>query len=321
MRADRLLSLLMLLQTRGRLSAAELASMLEVSERTIYRDIDALSAAGIPVYGEPGRGGGFDLLDSYRTSLTGLTDREVHALFMMSIPSPLTELGMSQDLQGAFLKLSAELNRTSRQEEIKLRPRIHLDWYGWYGMDEPVPFLRTIESAIWEDRRLNICYPMFHTLEMEKQVDPYGLVAKAGVWYLVCAYRGRMRVHRVSELREVSLAGGTFSRMADFDLKRFWEQWCQRMETRHSSYPVAVLAAEAFARDVPKYFMNGVQRKIIQQGTVDSNGRVRLQIFFESLEEARAVLLGFGGSLEVLEPLALCKSIEDYARQILSRYT
>jgi predicted DNA-binding transcriptional regulator YafY len=141
MRADRLISLLMFLQTRGRMTAQELAKELEVSERTVYRDIKALSTAGVPIYTMRGPGGGCALLDSYRTDLTGLTDDEVRALFMLSIPAPLAELGVSQELEAALLKLSAALPAARRYEENRVRQRILLDSIPWFHPHEPVPHL------------------------------------------------------------------------------------------------------------------------------------------------------------------------------------
>ena len=204
MRADRLLSILMILQARGRVTARELAQELEVSERTIYRDIDALSAAGVPVYGEPGRDGGYALLDRYRTDLTGLTEGEVHALFMLSIPAPLADLGISQELKAALLKLSAALPEARRRDHEWMRQRVHLDSTWWNHGEEPVPPLRTIQQAVWEDRRLYLTYRPLFALEMEQLVDPYGLVAKAGTWHLVCSAKGRVRVHRVCAIEGAS---------------------------------------------------------------------------------------------------------------------
>jgi predicted DNA-binding transcriptional regulator YafY len=320
MRADRLLSLLMLLQSQGRMTAGALAEKLEVSVRTIYRDIDALSTAGVPIYSEPGREGGFDLLDTYRTSLTGLNERELRALFMLSVPAPLTELGLSQDLQAALLKLAASLPDGHRQNEKLVRQRFHLDWNWWYRLEEPVPFLHTIERAVWQDRRLVIRYRPFFILDVERLVDPYGLVAKAGVWYLVYARASKMQALRVASLLDVGLTGESFSRSEDFNLVEFWAAWCARREKSHSSYPVTVRVDEKFAPNLPNYFTDGIRRVVRRGEDTDEAGKVRMEISFESLAEARAVLLGLGGSVEVLEPLALRASIEDYARQILGVY-
>ena len=172
MRADRLLSILLLLQGRGRMTAEELAEELEVSVRTIYRDIDALSAAGVPVYTDRGPGGGCSLLESYRTNLTGLTQSEVQALFMLSIPSPLVDLGVSQELRMALLKLSAALPKAAQRAEERARSRIHLDSTWWFQSGEPVPHLPTIQEALWTDRKLVVRYRLPFASQVERRVDP-----------------------------------------------------------------------------------------------------------------------------------------------------
>lgn len=185
MRADRLISLLMLLQVRGQMTARELAKELEVSERTVYRDIEALSFAGVPVYGEPGPDGGYALVDRYRTNLTGLTEGEVRALFMLSIPAPLSDLGMSQELRTALLKLTAALPAARRHDETWIRQRFHLDATWWQQGEGHVPHLKTIHQAVWQDCKLYVVYRPLFSVEIERLVLPYGLVAKAGTWYVL----------------------------------------------------------------------------------------------------------------------------------------
>jgi predicted DNA-binding transcriptional regulator YafY len=187
MRADRLLSLLMLLQTHGRMTAQSLAGELEVSERTIYRDIDALSAAGVPVYCERGPGGGCSLLDDYRTQLTGLNKDELRALFLLTIPAPLAELGVRADLRGALLKLSAALPLKYREAAHHIQQRIHLDWAWWFEGAAPVPHLRTLYTAVQRDQRVRITYDAPFGGHIEREAAPYGLVAKGGAWYVVLA--------------------------------------------------------------------------------------------------------------------------------------
>ncbi len=181
MRADRLVSILLLLQARGKMTARELSQELEVSQRTVYRDINALSIAGVPVYSEIGPEGGYALIDRYRTSLTGLTAGEVQALSMLNIPAPLADLGLRQQLQSALLKLSAALPADHREAEEKIRQRIHLDSTWWQQGEEQVPHLRTVQEGVWQDRKLLIVYRPFLDIKIEHLVDPYGLVAKAGI--------------------------------------------------------------------------------------------------------------------------------------------
>ncbi len=320
MRADRLLSSLMLLQARGRMTAKTLAEELEVSERTIYRDMEALSIAGVPLYSEAGPEGGFALLDSYRTTLTGLTEGEVRALFMLSIPAPLAELGVSQELRSALLKLSAALPDARRHDEEQVRQRFHLDSTWWHQGEDSVPHLQTIHQAVWQDHKLNLKYRPMPTVEIEQQVDPYGLVAKAGVWYLVCARNSRVRVHRVSDLLDARVTGETFERLAQFDLAAFWRTWCIEREKRHVAYPVLVRVGPDFIPWLPMYFGNHIRDKIAQAGPPDAEGWITLELDFESLEAARDRILDLGRGVEVLKPLALRKSIADYAAQIVTLY-
>ena len=319
MRADRLLSMLMLLQTRGRLTAELLAAELEVSVRTIYRDLDALSAAGVPVYAERGPGGGCALLEDYRTTLTGLTPDEVRALFMLSIPAPLAELGVSGELKAALLKLSASLPDARRGDEALARQRVHLDAAGWSETAEPAPHLRTLHQAVWQDRTLHLTYRLPFETQAAWWVEPYGLVAKASTWHLVCRRDGCVRVLRVSRILEARLGDETFQRPADFDLAAFWRQWCASMADNRLSYRATVRVAPRFVPWLPYYFGESIRDEMAQAGPPD-DGWITLTLSFETLEEARDRLLGFGGAVEVLAPRALRASVADYAAQTVALY-
>jgi predicted DNA-binding transcriptional regulator YafY len=320
MRADRLLSILLLLQARGQMTAQELAGELEVSVRTIYRDMDALSIAGVPVYGECGPDGGYALLDSYRTNLTGLTEGEVRALSMLSVPGPLTDLGVSQDLRAALLKVSAALPDSHRRDEAMARQCFYLDSTWWRQGEEWVPHLQTVHQAVWQSRLLHVTYHPPFAAEIERLVAPYGLVAKAGVWYLVCARNDALHVHRVSDLVEVSVAAESFERPADFDLAAFWEGWCAEYEAHFSVFTAAVRVAPSVIPELPRYFGNHILTKVAQAGPQDAEGWIRLELAFESFEAARDRILSFGGAVEVLEPHPLRRSVLDYAEQVVARY-
>ena len=320
MRADRLLSIVMLLQARGRMPAQELADELEVSVRTIYRDMDALSAAGVPVYAERGPGGGCALLDSYRTTLTGLTRDEVRALFMLSIPAPLAELGVDQELKAALLKLSASLPDSRRGDEERARQRIHLDSVGWFETVEPVPHLHTIHQALWQDLKLRLTCRLRYDVQAEWLVEPYGLVAKAGLWYLVCVREGHIRVHRVSRVLDAHITQEPFERPADFDLATFWRGWCASVEENRARYSVTVRVAPELVPWLPHYFGEPIREAIARAGSSDGEGWITLPLPFETAEDARERILSFGGSVEILEPRALRNSVVDYAEQILARY-
>jgi predicted DNA-binding transcriptional regulator YafY len=320
MRADRLISILLLLQTRRSMTAQELAEELEVSERTIYRDINALSIAGVPVFGKSGPRGGYALVESYRTNLTGLSKDEVRALFMLSVPAPLTDLGMSQDLRTALLKLSAALPDTFRGDEERVRQCFHLDSTWWRQGDERVPHLNTIHLAIWQNHKLHVVYSPPFAIKIERLVAPYGLVAKAGVWYLMCARNDTIHVHRVSDLSDVWMSDETFEHPIGFNLAALWKEWCAEYEKILSDFTAIVRVAPSFIPELPRYFGDSIRARIAQSGLPDAEGWIRLELSFESFEAARDRILGFGRAVEVLEPHALHRSVLDYAEQIVDLY-
>jgi predicted DNA-binding transcriptional regulator YafY len=326
MRADRLISLLMLLQTRGRMTAQELARELEVSERTIYRDVEALGASGVPVYSESGPGGGCSLVDSYRTTLNGLNADEVRALFTLSVPAPLDALGMSQPLKAALLKLSAALPASQRKgEAIGVRQRIYLDSTPWGETDEPSPHLQTISRAVWQDRKLRIVrhvyFAGFIDTQLEHVVLPLGLVAKLGSWHLACECEGRMQVFRVSHIAQAEVLDETFERPASFDLATFWEEWCAAVERGRSTFDVTARVAPNMVPLLPLFLGARAKMTPLPVARPDSSGWQSFCFTFETLDIARDQLLAMGGAVEVLDPPELRWSIADYAAQIAKVYS
>lgn len=319
MRADRLISLLMLLQARGPLTARQLAQELEVCERTIYRDIEALSMAGIPVYGEPGPAGGFDLLETYRTNLTGLTENEVRALFMINISTPLDKLGIGGELRTALLKLSAALPDSRRDAEERVRSRFYIDSNWWQGADEPTPHLTAIHQAVWDDRKIILTYSPHFFATFERLVAPYGLVAKAGIWYLVAEREGKMEVRRVSDLHDARLTSERFQRKPGFNLEIFWKEWCSEQEDDFSLYPVDFRISPDAVPRLLKEFGSKAHRAL-DLAECDPNGWRLVELSFSSLEDARDKLLPFGSGVEVIRPEALRLSIQDVAVQVARCY-
>ncbi|MFU8825985.1 MAG: helix-turn-helix transcriptional regulator [Brevefilum sp.] len=316
MRADRLLSILMLLQTHRRLTARYLAAELEVSERTIYRDIVALTTAGIPIYTESGPGGGISLIESYRTDLTGLRPEEAQALSMLTIPEPLVDLGVDKALKAALLKLAAAFPQSGRENQTLAQNRIHLDATWWFHDEEPSPHLDTIKQAVWQDRLLQITYQGDFNYIGEQVVAPYGLVAKTNVWYLVYAYAERIRIRRVSRIRSAALCPDTFQRPPDFDLSAFWSTWCAEYEHNRPFYEVQARVAPALAERLPKLLQNNQPDYRATPPVASAANWPLMTLRFESFDAARTRLLGFGGAIEVLAPLALRQSLADYAAQI-----
>ncbi len=299
----------------------ELAEELEVSERTIYRDITALSTSGVPIYASRGPGGGVRLVEEYRTTLTGLTPEETRALFTMGIPAPLAQLGMDEKFKGALLKLSASLPETRREEESRTRQRILLDSSWWFQSEQDVPCLQTIQQALFQDRRLRIQvrWEFFNT-QFEQEAEPYGLVAKANIWYLVYGRGGTPHVTRVSQIAEAEVLAESFPRPVDFQLESFWREWCREYESQPPFCARVRVAPEALPM-LAEYVGERARGQLTSsQRVADADGWVTLELPFESFITARSRLLGLGRAVEVLEPEPLRRSLVDFAEQIVDFY-
>src|SRR5690349_12419831 len=244
MRADRLLSILLLLQARQRMTARDLAQRLEVSERTILRDMSALGSAGIPVRAERGVGGGWMLLDSYRTTLTGLKETEVQALFLTRPQRLLADLGLDKAAEVGLLKLLAALPSASRRGAQDISQRIHVDGGGWRRAEEATPQLPILQEAVWQERRLRMVYQRGDESVVERVVDPLGLVAKGSVWYLVAGVEGEPRSYRVSRVQEASQLEEPCARPDEFDLVAYWERSTKEFTAALPRY-LATLRVEA----------------------------------------------------------------------------
>ncbi len=231
MRADRLLALLLLLQNRGRMTAPELAEELEVSVRTVYRDVEALAASGVPVYAERGPAGGFRLVDGYRTRLTGLTDDEADSLALAGMPGAAADLGLGAELATAQLKLSAALPAGLGERSRRIQERFHLDAAAWFRTAEPAPQLAVVAEAVWRQRVLRARYRRWSG-EVRRDLHPLGLVLKAGNWYLVAAADGDVRTYRVSRFLAVTVAEEAGRRPAGFDLAAYWQEASRGLEAR-----------------------------------------------------------------------------------------
>lgn len=320
MRADRLLSLMMLLQTRRQMTAEELADELEVSKRTIYRDIDALSVAGVPVYANGGPGGGYALLDSYRTTLTGLNGDEIRALFMLTIPGPLSDLGVNQQLKAAILKLTSSLAGDQHEHADFLHQRLHLDAASWFLTDEPVPHLKIVQDAAWQDRQLLLSYRRRNGTVSERVISPYGLVAKASIWYVVAATDKGMRVYRVSRIESVQITQTSFTRSQDFDLAEFWADWLIGYKVSLPRYPVTLRIGPDLIPVLP-YMLGDDVRLLIEQAQPDSEGWRIMEYTFEKIEEARTYVLGMGASVDVIAPEELRAKVLKSASDIVAHYS
>ena len=323
MRADRLLSLLLLLETRGRMTAHDLARRLEVSERTIYRDITALGMAGIPVYAERGPGGGCALLEGYHSDLTGFTEEELRTVFLFGAPGLLNDLGMSKALEAAALKLMAAVPEGHRRRIEQARARIHVDPISWSQYDEAVPHLATLQQAVLNERRLRLLYRKGNGEIVERVVDPLGLVAKATIWYLVGRYTdpaGQLRVFRVSRVLEASEQGNAGERPSGFDLAAYWQSWSTEFSALLPHYQVTVRMDQTDLLAVASILGLG-PIELLQGKTTQADGTICLTLSYDSLDHALSRLLPAGALVEVVEPLELRTSIVELASHILSLYS
>lgn len=305
MRADRLLSILLLLQMHSRLTARNLARRLEVSERTILRDMDALGAAGVPVVAERGAGGGWRLMDGYRANVSGLTEAEVRALFVTRPARLLTDLHLDKASDGALVKLLSVLPAVSRRGAEVARQRIHIDVTGWSRSRDPVPHLPVVQQAVWTDHRLRISYGEHAA---ERVLDPLGLVAKGSVWYLIGRVEGDTRTYRVSKIHAATILDETFARPADFDLAAHWERSTETFRERLPRFEVVLRArhpeAAAWIERLTRY------------GGIDSVSGDTVAMHFDSAEVARMTLLGLGTMVEILEPASLREEVVAEARRV-----
>lgn len=314
MRADRLLSILLLLQLRGKVTTGELAERLEVSERTILRDMEALSAAGVPVYAERGAAGGWLLAEGYRTTLTGMNKEEAQTLLLAHAEGVLKDLGMSGALESALLKLQASLPPGFRRDAEDVRRRIHVDGAGWHNPLEPVPYLPLVQEAVWEDLKLRFRYPRGGQWT-ERTVEPLGLVCKATIWYLVGLSDGEPRTFRVSRIAEASVTDETFERPADFDLAKYWESSTERFKAELPKYPALI---RLDARLLPRLR----QARYVETDEVqeEQGGKLLARVDFQTLETACERLLSWGTAVEVVEPEELRRRIGEAAEAIAAIY-
>ena len=317
MRADRLLAILLLLQVRGRMTASELARRLEVSERTIHRDMVALSTAGVPVVAERGAGGGWGLLEAYRTNLTGLNLAEVQALFVTQPPSVLADLGLGQAAETALIKLLAALPTVQRAGADYVRQRIHIDTTGWRRSEESLAWLPALQDILWQERKTWLAYRRSDGTTVERRVDPLGLVAKGSAWYFVAAVDGEPRTYRVSRVQGVQSADEPCVRPEGFDLPAFWARSSAEFIAGLPSY-LAVLRADPAAVEQMRVMWRFAHLEEVSSPADD--GWVTARVRFEVPDEACQYVLSLGGRVRVIEPDELQAAVIQRAREVLAGY-
>lgn len=320
MRSGRLLTLLLLLQARGRVSATRLASELEVSVRTVLRDIDELSASGVPVRSVRGADGGFELLEGWRTRLTGLTPEEAQAMFMAGASGPAEQLGLGEAATTAQLKMLAALPQAWQADARRVSSRFHLDTAGWYRREERPAFLPAVAEALWNDRRLAIRYDSWKGI-VDRTVDPLGLVVKAGEWYLVAA-AGKSSSPRTYKLSNVQAleARGPFKRPRKFDLATYWGESIARFETGLFRGTATVRATAKGLKRMR--YLNAAVAEAIDRANPkpDKRGWHKVTIPIESVEMAAHDLLRIGAECEVLQPVELRAKVKETAVKLNEIY-
>jgi predicted DNA-binding transcriptional regulator YafY len=311
-RAERLLDIVTLLQGRGRLTVAELAVSLGVSTRTIQRDMEALSAAGYPVYAERGRAGGWALDDQFRAQVRHLNPEEVKALFASASSRYLADLGLALTADRAYLKLLEALPRSLQAAAADFRQRLYIDVAGWHRPRDAMPHIATVAEAVWQARELNITYERYDGTTTQRVVQPLGLVAKGSAWYLLALTDGETRSYRVSRIQAAAPGAAHFARPADFDLARHWQA-----------------AREAFVEQLPRYTVRlrvrsaAVDRlKVLtryapQVALGEAHGWTTLEMQFDVDWEACGALMGMGDAVRVEAPAALRDLMAQRAREVL----
>lgn len=309
------MSLLLLLQTRGQLTAAELAERLEVSERTIQRDAEALATAGVPVEAVRGPAGGYRLAGGYRTRLTGLTGEEAEALFV----GPVAELGLGRVFADARLKVLAALPPELQERAERSAQVFHLDTRGWFRGEDKTPHLPTFAAAVWQGRRIRTRYREGATT-VQRTLDPLGLVLKAGAWYLVARRSVGMRVYRVSRFASVRLGDDLFERPRGFDLAGFWREWSEHFERGRPRFDVELRLPRAALRSL-RPLIHPEGRQLLDEAREGETGDViEITLPFENPDYAYRELLTFGADVEVLAPPDLRERLVRAAREVIALY-
>ncbi|MEM6282797.1 MAG: YafY family protein [Chloroflexota bacterium] len=315
MRADRLLSIMLILHTHGKMTANTLAEKLEVSRRTILRDIDALSIAGVPIHADAGHGGGVYLDEHYRVSLTGLNEAEVRALFVSIQPGPLRDVGLGRAAEDTLLKLFVALPSLHRHEAKRMQQRILLDPTLWWPRSETPPHLETLKAAVFDDCCVEVRYERGDGTIVERVLEPYSLVAKASVWYLIARSDGEPRTYRVSRFVAVRIIDKQFERDAVFDPVTYWHTHTETFIANMPSFAFTLRLNVSRLRLLKLYADGGYT---IRDTSADET-MLTVDVRLTSLEEARMLVLGLGTDAQIVEPDELREAVLVQAKQMVSQ--
>ncbi len=314
------MAMLLVLQRRSRVTAADLAAEFGVSVRTVYRDVAALMAAGIPVWTETGPHGGIRLVEGWRTRLDGLTGDEAAALFLAGAPDAASDLGFGAILAAAQTKVVATLPPELRTRAARLRERFHLDAPGWFGQERTPAALATVAEAVWESTRLDIAYHRSDRT-VRRRLDPLGLVLKAGTWYLVAAHRGRPRTYRVARIDDAAIVAEPAERPRGFDLAVWWAESSAEFDRSLLRYRCRVRLSPRGLRNLPHAVgVESARRAIESAAAPDAEGWQVVTLEAEAEDVAAYQLTGLGIDVEVLEPPRLRRTLHDIGRGIAARH-
>jgi predicted DNA-binding transcriptional regulator YafY len=317
MRADRLISILLLLQNHEKMTTKALAEELEVTERTIHRDMEALSAAGIPVLAERGKHGGWRLVDQYRTKLTGLKENELKTLFLSPSFQLLSDLGFTKDWKEARQKLLASLPIALQSQADNMWNRVHIDTDTWRQSSQELSALSTLQQAIWEERKIKMEYEKANQETSERIVEPLGLVAKGRTWYLIALSNGELRNFRVSRIKTAEITDEVFARPQDFKLAEYWNQ---SKQTFVQNLPVFEVDVEVSPAIIPRLTFTSRFAQVLHTGEANEDGWIPVKLSFDTKEEAVAYVLGFGDQIRITHPVPLIDSITKMAESVLYLY-
>lgn len=314
MKADRLLSALLLLQAKGRVTSRELSDRLEVSQRTVHRDMEALSAANVPITALRGAQGGWQLERDWRTHVPGLDESELRAL-LMTQPRALTDPAMRAASERAFGKLMAALPIRLREQAAAISERLHIDPTGWHASTEDLSMLPIVQDAVARDCRLTFDYTRADGQSGPRTVDPLGLVSKGIAWYLVARAPNGLRTYRVSRMRAVTPLAQTFERPANFKLSAYWETSTAAFQENRTPFDATIAADPQAARSLKSWCATTPSEDPPNQSL--PGGWETLHIRFEGEEHARFLILGFGPRVRVIEPISLREKIHSEATALL----
>jgi predicted DNA-binding transcriptional regulator YafY len=320
-RAQRLISVLMALQRGHPLTAGELAQRLDVSIRTIFRDIDALSSMGVPVYTEAGRGGGIRLVEGYSSDLTGLSPGEAEALALIASPAEMGVSELAMPAHSALDKLSAAVPSIHQLRAQHARNRLLFDTKPWFRSLDASPFLDQLRTALWKDACVDIRYERSNGEHRDYRVEPYALVVKVDTWYLIGRVQREMRVFRVSRIQTLAPAasGETFVRDADFDLQKFWKRWCERFESNPPprNFAVEVNISARGRRHLLDSFGTWLRPRLEPLGD-NFRGRKAVTLEFDREDIALRVLFEVGHEADIVKPVSLRRKLQRQAQKIVA---